>query len=69
MGLDFLRSGSKDLGLMKSLCLMANAKNRVGGYNGFRWTVFYFSMDNQFLAADGNPYATAVCQQLTAVPV
>lgn len=54
---------------MKSLCLMANAKNRVGGYNGFRWTVFYFSMDNQFLAADGNPYATAVCQQLTAVPV
>jgi len=51
------------------LCIMANTKNRFGGYDGFRWYRFvkFTSSGNYVLASDENDQL--VCNDHLSLPV
>ena len=47
---------------VKVICLLANAKNRMGGYTGMKVTKFFMSLDDRFLFAED--FMTKVCDSL-----
>lgn len=47
---------------MKVICILANAKNRMGGYTGMKLSKFYISLDDRFLYAED--FQTLICDSL-----
>ncbi|MFC3208339.1 hypothetical protein [Aquamicrobium soli] len=48
----------------KVVCILANAKNSMGGYTGLHVTAIYMTMDSKFRSMGTTEYSTTVCPLL-----